>query len=87
MRRVALVICTVLVVASLAVVTATAANNFPSQPAPAAVPLKPGAAAGQPQPFYGYVPPAPVRHTWPGGYRVIFHELMNTFTEHMLGQY
>jgi hypothetical protein len=37
--------------------------------------------------FYGYVPPAPIHHTWPGGYRVIFHELMNTLSEHILGQY
>ncbi len=39
------------------------------------------------QPFYGYVPPPPIRHTWPGGYKVIFHELLNTLSEHMLGQY
>jgi hypothetical protein len=87
MRRVALVICTILLVAFFAVVTAPAANNFPAQPAPAVGPHQPGAVAGQPKPFSGYVPPAPIRHTWPGGYRVIFHELMNTFTEHMLGQY
>lgn len=39
------------------------------------------------EPFYGYVPPPPIRHTWPGGYKVIFHELLNTLSEHILGQY
>lgn len=41
----------------------------------------------RPQRFYGYVPPPPVRQTWPGGYKVIFHELSNTLSEHILGQY
>ncbi len=41
----------------------------------------------QVQPFYGYVPPAPIRHTWPGGYRVIIHEIMNTLVDHVLGRY
>ena len=39
------------------------------------------------QPFYGYVPPPPIRHTWPGGYKVIFHEMMNTLMDHIIGQY
>ncbi|MEW6351742.1 MAG: hypothetical protein AB1646_22060 [Thermodesulfobacteriota bacterium] len=51
------------------------------RPAPATPP------SGQPQPFYGYVPPAPVRHTWPGGYKVIFHEMMNSLVSHILGRY
>jgi hypothetical protein len=37
--------------------------------------------------FYGYVPPPPIRHTWPGGYKVIFHELTNTLMEHITGRY
>lgn len=37
--------------------------------------------------YYGYVPPAPIRHTWPGGYRNIFAELTNTLMDHILGQY
>jgi hypothetical protein len=37
--------------------------------------------------FYGYVPPPPIHHTWPGGYRAIFMEMMNTWSEHMLGRY
>jgi hypothetical protein len=47
----------------------------------------PPVAKNQPPLFYGYVPPPPIRHTWPGGYRVIFHEMLNTFVEHMLGRY
>ncbi len=37
--------------------------------------------------FSGYVPPPPIRHTWPGGYKVIFHEMMNTLMDHIVGQY
>jgi len=44
-------------------------------------------AAGQPQRFYGYVPPPPILHTWPGGYRVIRHELSNTLADHIGGHY
>jgi hypothetical protein len=39
------------------------------------------------KPFYGYVPPPPIRHTWPGGYKAIFLELTNTLTDHILGRY
>lgn len=87
MKRVALIICTISLITCVACMTASAAENFPSQSAPAVTAPKPGPAAGRPQMFYGYVPPAPIRHTWPGGYRVIFHELLNTFSEHLLGQY
>lgn len=51
-------------------------------PAPAA----PNAGV-QPQRFYGYVPPPPLLHTWPGGYRVIRHELSNTLADHIGGHY
>jgi hypothetical protein len=37
--------------------------------------------------FYGYVPPPPIRHTWPGGYKVLFHEVMNTLMDHVIGRY
>lgn len=76
-----------LVVASIGIAPALsiAADNFPTpgvnQPqqgtAPSVVRQK----------MYGYIPPAPIRHTWPGGYKVIFHELTNTLSEHILGQY
>ncbi len=87
MKRVALVVCTILLMTSVSVVAASAANDFPSQPTPPVVTSKPAPSAGQPQLFYGYVPPPPIRHTWPGGYKVIFHEIMNTLAEHILGQY
>lgn len=41
----------------------------------------------KPERFYGYVPPPPIRHTWPGGYRNIFWELNNTMLDHILGRY
>lgn len=34
-----------------------------------------------------YLPPPPIRHSWPGGYRVLLHEIMNTLMEHMTGHY
>jgi hypothetical protein len=37
--------------------------------------------------YYGYAPPPPILHTWPGGYRVIIHEMLNTLAGHILGQY
>jgi hypothetical protein len=64
------------------------ADNFPAQqqaPAARQAPAQPRIAEGQT--FYGYVPPPQIRHTWPGGYKVIFHELTNTLMEHILGQY
>jgi len=48
------------------------------------------AAAASPVPptvFYGYVPPPPIREIWPGGFRVIFHELSNLLAEHAQGHY
>jgi hypothetical protein len=61
------------------------AEDFPSQAATLSQ------SQNQPQnpakPFEGYVPPPPIRHTWPGGYKVIFHEMMNTLMEHVIGHY
>ncbi len=60
------------------------AEDFPAKPDQTQQATRP---ASPNQPFYGYVPPPPIRHTWPGGYKVIFHELVDTLAEHMLGQY
>ena len=86
MKRVLLV----LVVLSLSWVLmgyVCAADNFPGQSPVVKQAPAPQAPGRQPRLHYGYVPPAPIRHTWPGGYRVIFHEIQNTLSEHMLGQY
>lgn len=78
----------VLLVLSMVVVTVGAcfAQDFPSS---ADRPKQVQTSSQQPgnQPFFGYVPPPPIRHTWPGGYKVIFHELVDTLAEHILGQY
>jgi hypothetical protein len=63
------------------------ADNFPAAPATNGQVQGPPPSKVQQKMFYGYVPPPPIRHTWPGGYRVIFHELTNTLMEHILGQY
>jgi hypothetical protein len=62
------------------------AEDFPAQRNDAPQVQAPGP-SGQPQPFSGYVPPPPIRHTWPGGYKVIFHVMMNTLMDHIIGQY
>ncbi|MFC1834595.1 hypothetical protein ACFL2Q_07660 [Thermodesulfobacteriota bacterium] len=69
--------------------SASVAQDFPAQPrqAPSVQQVNPRSAQQKPVRFYGYVPPPPLRHTWPGGYRVIMHELMQTMAEHILGQY
>jgi hypothetical protein len=82
-----LVITAALVTISIVIVPASYPGDLPAgQPAVARVPAS-KVSPGMPQRFYGYVPPPPVMDTWPGGYRVIFHELFNLLTEHMLGQY
>jgi hypothetical protein len=83
MKRIAL-IC-ILLIACFCVPYFSWGENFPAVRSDTPPPAK--VAPPQPRIFYGYVPPPPIRHTWPGGYRVIFSELMNTFVEHMLGQY
>ncbi len=50
-------------------------------------PAGPQMVQGKPQRFYGYVPPPPIRHTWPGGYRVIRYELSGTMSNHIAGHY
>jgi hypothetical protein len=61
------------------------AEDFPSQVPSASQSQLQG--QNQSGPFQGYVPPPPIRHTWPGGYKVIFHEMMNTLMDHIVGQY
>lgn len=81
-----------LMIAVGAFATAPANDRAQDQPTfgqPGARPpaAAPPAARAQPQRFYGYVPPPPILHTWPGGYRVIRHELSNTLADHIAGHY
>ncbi len=81
---------TVFVTALMALVLlsyAAFAENFPNAASASPGDSRLTKAQMQQQMYYGYVPPAPIRHTWPGGYRNIFHELFNTLSEHILGQY
>lgn len=79
-----LVFCLLLVF--VAFVADSSAEDFPASPTPSRVEHTARNNAPN-EPFYGYVPPPPIRHTWPGGYKVIFHELLDTLAEHMLGRY
>lgn len=77
----------VMCVCSCPLVCAAQVNNAP-MPNNSPMPNEPAAISTQyPPHFYGYVPPPPIRHTWPGGYRAIIHEMTNTLIEHMLGRY
>ncbi len=84
MKRLLIIVCLVMVIASW--ISAVSAENFPATNAPAAGPRQ-EAASVERQMIYRYVPPPPIRHTWPGGYKVIFHELINTFSQFLLGHY
>lgn len=81
-----LIICLATCMVGFCVVGLSLAQDIPgNQNAPRQAQSSPQAPSNEP--FYGYVPPPPIRHTWPGGYKVIFHELIDTLTEHMLGRY
>lgn len=87
MRLVSLAIA-ICVVLSVAAVPCYASESFPSQPLrPPSTPAQGQSPEVRDRMYYGYVPPAPIRHTWPGGYKVIFHEIFNTLAEHILGNY
>jgi len=86
MRCLFLIFLTVLCFTAASVST-LCADNFPATPAQSGPTQGPPPSKVQQKMFYGYVPPPPIRHTWPGGYKVIFHELTNTLMEHILGHY
>jgi hypothetical protein len=63
------------------------AENFPEVNSDAKNVERQSMSSVQKKIFYGYVPPAPILHTWPGGYKVIFHELTNTLMDHLTGHF
>jgi hypothetical protein len=83
-KRIVIVYSLILVLSSS---LAVYGDDFPVQAASNTPQAAVSQQAGAQQPFYGYVPPPPIRHTWPGGYKVIFHEMMNTLMEHIIGHY
>ena len=86
MRRILLIVAILLTI-SLPDVPVSYSGDLPDgQPAVTRVPAS-SPPQGMPSRFYGYVPPPPVRDTWPGGYRVIFHELFSILGEHIVGRY
>jgi hypothetical protein len=87
MKRLALISLAVMTAAALLASGAAADNSFPQAPAAAGQTGKPALSRAQQQLYYGYVPSPPIRHTWPGGYRAIIHEMMNNLMEHMTGHY
>ena len=74
-----------LLIGCFLVASTTFAGNFPAAPKG----LHPVKNPRQPYParFYGYVPPPPIRDTWPGGYKVIMHELREIMLNHIQGHY
>lgn len=68
--------------------SAWSADSFPAMPAPAvSYDISGRHPSSQERVFYGYVPPPPILHSWPGGYRVLVHEIMNTLMDHIIGRY
>lgn len=86
MKRVMMVCLTVVLALSVGV-AACLAQNPPAGPAAGKAVQAPPASKVHPQVHYGYVPPPPILHTWPGGYRVIIHEMTNSLIDHILGKY
>jgi len=89
MKRVikrSLLLLIVAVLAVTVVLVPAVADNYPASD-PDVKQQSPAVSPSQQKMFYGYVPPPPIRQTWPGGYRVIFHELINTLMEHCAGWY
>jgi hypothetical protein len=76
-----------LLVAGLVLSSVCFAQNFPGPPSQSGPAQGPAGQSVQQQIYYGYVPPPPIRHTWPGGYRTIFHELIQTLANHITGHY
>ena len=87
MKRLALISLAVMTAVALFATVAVADNSFPQVPTSAGRTGKPALSKAQQQLYYGYVPSPPIRHTWPGGYRAIMHEMMNSLMEHMTGHY
>ncbi len=88
MNRLLVVIVTVCALASFSFSVVAADTNFPAVGQKADQPSKPTLTRSQQQQlYYGYVPAPPIRHTWPGGYRVILHEMVNTLMDHITGHY
>lgn len=77
----------ILTLAILLMAAVASADQFPAQTYGAQAHPSNAGAFKKPQVYQGYVPPPNIQHTWPGGYRVIFNELTNTFIEHVLGLY
>lgn len=67
--------------------TAYAAEGFPQFQTSGRPQSMHGMTPDQQKMVEAYLPPPPIRHSWPGGYRVLLHELVNTFMDHMTGRY
>jgi hypothetical protein len=70
-----------------ATVLAGAAEGIPQYQPQGEQRSAPAAAPDREKMVEAYLPPPPIRHTWPGGYRVLLHELVNTLMDHMTGHY
>lgn len=86
MKRVILLCLTVLI-GTVFFASTVGAENFPASRSQTSQPPRLSKSQVQQRLYYGYVPPPPIQHTWPGGYRVIVHEMMNSIMEHLLGRY
>ncbi len=77
----------ILLIAGTFLAATAPAEDFPAVAPQLKPEVSPPPVQPHPQRFYGYVPPPPIRHVWPGGYRVLFHQMTNTLIEHLLGRY
>jgi hypothetical protein len=86
MKRVALVCLSLIMLLSVGTALSLAQSPMGGSAPTGPVQAPPVSKVHQ-QANYGYVPPPPILHTWPGGYRVIIHEMTNSLIDHILGKY
>ncbi len=87
MKRAVTMFLAIVLICGLAAAQAAFAENFPAtNQGPPQLQQGPGP-HNMPQRFYGYVPSPPIRHVWPGGYRVIIQDINNVLADHLLGYY
>ncbi|MGB9617258.1 MAG: hypothetical protein ACP5M0_13965 [Desulfomonilaceae bacterium] len=82
-----IVILALVLLAATATGLAGAAEAIPQLQPQGAHQAAPAAPPDREKLVEAYIPPPPIRHTWPGGYRVLLHELVNTMMDHMTGHY
>ena len=77
----------VFIIVMVSALAVSASDNFPQYQTTPRQSTVQGHTAEQENMFEAYVPPPPIRHSSARRYRVLLHEVVNTFMDHMVGRY